>query len=65
MVVDVVDDQLVLREIAPPDTNLAYAAMRELRTSLSSSEEFVETRARPRMLPDHRRAHLTERPDND
>ncbi len=37
-----VDDQLVLREIAPPDTNLAYAAMRELRTSLSSSEEFVD-----------------------
>ena len=37
-----VDDQLVLREIAPPDTNLAHAAMRELRTSLSSSEDFVD-----------------------
>jgi GNAT superfamily N-acetyltransferase len=37
-----VEDQLVLREIAPPDTDLAYAAMRELRTSLSGSEEFVD-----------------------
>jgi hypothetical protein len=32
----------VLREIVPPDTGLAFAAMRELRTRLTSLEDFVE-----------------------
>ncbi|MBV9164176.1 MAG: GNAT family N-acetyltransferase [Pseudonocardiales bacterium] len=32
----------MLAEIVPPDTRVAFAAMRELRTSLSNLEEFVE-----------------------
>jgi ribosomal protein S18 acetylase RimI-like enzyme len=32
----------VLREIVPPNTGLAFAAMRELRTHLTSLEDFVE-----------------------
>lgn len=36
------DDQQVLREIVPPDTGLAFAAMWELRTHLTSLEDFIE-----------------------
>lgn len=32
----------MLREVLPPDTRLAYPAMRELRTGLASLEAFVE-----------------------
>lgn len=32
----------MLKEIVPPDTGRAFAAMRELRTHLSSLEDFVE-----------------------
>ncbi|MGH3493749.1 MAG: GNAT family N-acetyltransferase [Sciscionella sp.] len=32
----------MLREIVPPDTGLAFIAMRELRIGLSSQEGFVE-----------------------
>lgn len=32
----------MLKEIVPPDTGRAFAAMRELRTRLSSLEDFVE-----------------------
>lgn len=32
----------MLREILPPDTGLAFAAMRELRTDLTGREDFVE-----------------------
>lgn len=32
----------VLKEIVPPDTGLAFTAMRELRTSLASMDQFVE-----------------------
>lgn len=35
------DDPAQLREIAPPDTGLAYRAMRALRPDLSSEQEFV------------------------
>lgn len=35
-------DRQVLREIVPPDTGFAYAAMRELRTGLSSLDAFAE-----------------------
>jgi GNAT superfamily N-acetyltransferase len=33
----------VVREIFPPDTRLAFAAMRELRQGLDDEEGFVET----------------------
>jgi GNAT superfamily N-acetyltransferase len=42
LTIDQWDDQQVLREIVPPDTGLVFAAMRELRTRLSSLEDFVE-----------------------
>lgn len=32
----------MLKEILPPHTSLAFAAMRELRTGLSSRDDFVE-----------------------
>ncbi|MHB1536757.1 MAG: GNAT family N-acetyltransferase [Acidimicrobiales bacterium] len=32
----------MLKELVPPDTRLAFAAMQELRTSLASVERFVE-----------------------